>query len=240
MWQINLLVRNLSDTFFAQQSLVLRITRNDETHYLNLHRQGRQDGNEEEEAEDPVTSAPSISSSLHIPTLSPYIPAVIPALTKIFTGIITGNINEIFHGSTSFAPQNISFAIDSVYNQVVGLAPPLSTPGTSSRPFFGLLGLSPTEVVTEAVTEPPTEPEPLTSTPEPPKEIVTEAAIPVQSDTTIAPGQPLEALSVVITSTTAKATSNEDDEDENDVDLGESFGFRRLKRKNEVAGVVNV
>ncbi|CAL8126928.1 unnamed protein product [Orchesella dallaii] len=103
------------------QTIVLRIRPNNAKEVPALNRKARQFGFEEEEEE--------------VPSTTPYIPAVIPGLTKIFTGLLTGNLNEIFHGSTSFAPQNVSHAIDSVYNQVVGLPPPQATPPTSRRPL---------------------------------------------------------------------------------------------------------
>lgn len=91
-------------------------------------RRSRQFGFQEPEEEAQQANQAATSNPNH------FIPAVIPALSQIFQGIISGNINQIVHGSSSFAPQNVSHHIDSVYNQVVGIAPPVSTPPTTSDP----------------------------------------------------------------------------------------------------------
>jgi len=67
-----------------------------------------------------------------VPSSTPFIPQIIPGLTKIFNGIVTGNLNEIFHGSTSFAPNANQYAIDTVYNTVVGIPPPKTTIRTTT------------------------------------------------------------------------------------------------------------
>jgi len=196
-------------------TLVLRI----QPKVQNL-RQARQ----EDEDDDDSTSPP-------VPATTPFIPAVIPALTQIFQGILTGNLNEIFHGSTAFAPQNVSYAIDSVYNQVVGIAPPVSTAKTTRRPPPSEQASPPEqpqsqpEVVKPTAAPPPPPPAPAipssaSSVPSQGSSSATAASSP-----SVSAGQPLDQGFVVIT-TTVKASSNEDDEDEDSEGRFANFALR--------------
>lgn len=62
-----------------------------------------------------------------------YIPRVFHSLRRIIKGVLNGSLHEIFHGSFSFAPQEVSSEIIGVYNQVVGL------PDRTEAPFNATL-----------------------------------------------------------------------------------------------------
>jgi len=55
-------------------------------------------------------------------------------------------------GSTSFAPKNVSHAIDTVYNTVVGLPPPITTVPTTAAPLRANVTAAPTAAPVAATT----------------------------------------------------------------------------------------
>lgn len=62
-----------------------------------------------------------------------YIPRVFHSLRKIIKGVLNGSIHEVFHGSFSFAPKEVSNEIIGIYNQVVGF------PDQTEAPFNATL-----------------------------------------------------------------------------------------------------